>query len=301
MDRPSVSVIIPTNRGGPFLDEAVASVRAQTVPVAEVILVDDGSPAPGLGDVAARLGLRYLRQEPSGIAAARNLGVAHATGEWVAFLDDDDVWHPERIEEQLRALDARSDAVACGTGGWYMDGAGQRFGEDWWQHPASSQDLLAGRVPLPRITTLTIRRQAYLDVGGCDSDMEPAEDNDLVLRLVATGEVATVPRPLVGYRRHGGNLSSSRLRGRLAGDRVVRTRLAHARRRGDGELTALLRVNLRLLRRRAALENLRDLRAAVRERDWQASRAAAAWAIRRAPSESAAALWQLVRRRGTRR
>lgn len=296
-------MIIPTNRGGPFLHDAVASVRAQSVPVAEILLVDDGSPAPGLRDEAARLGLRYVRQKPAGIAAARNLGVAHATGEWVAFLDDDDVWHPERIEEQLRALDARPDAVACGAGGWYMDGAGQRFGEDWWQHPASRRDLLAGREPLPRITTLTIRRTAYLDVGGCDSDMEPAEDNDLVLRLVAAGEVATVPRPLVGYRRHGGNISSSRLQGRLAGDRVVRTRLRGARRAGDRGLSGLLRSNLRLLRRRSAGENLRDLRDAARAHSVDEARAALAWAVGRAPVATLAAIWDLVaaRARGSRR
>src|SRR5687767_14272248 len=119
--RPTISVIIPTNRGGPYLAEAVASLRAQTLAVSDILLVDDGSPAPGLEDVARELGLRYHRQEPSGIAAARNTGVRQVDSEWVAFLDDDDFWHPDRLRAQLSALAGEPDAIACFTGGEYID------------------------------------------------------------------------------------------------------------------------------------------------------------------------------------
>ena len=279
MNRPevapaSISVIIPTNRGGPYLTEAVESVRIQTVAVSEIILVDDGSPAPGLEDVARRLGLRYLRQAPSGIAAARNLGVLHAESEWIAFLDDDDVWSPDRISEQVSALESGPGAIACATGGWYMNSEGDRFGTDWWQQPASSRDLLAGLSPFPRITTLTIRRDVYQEVGGCDTTMEPAEDSDLIMRLLQRGEIAVVPRPLVGYRRHSSNVSTAGLRGRNASYRVISTNLNRARRRHDNALSLLLRSNLRAFRSGAATENLRDLMWALRSRQWTRSVAA---------------------------
>src|SRR5687767_910711 len=96
-----VSVVIPSNRGGPYLRDAVASVMQQTVSVHEIILVDDGSPEPGLAHVADELGIDYVRQRASGLSTARNHGAARASGEWIAFLDDDDVWYPEKIEAQL--------------------------------------------------------------------------------------------------------------------------------------------------------------------------------------------------------
>jgi glycosyltransferase involved in cell wall biosynthesis len=285
----SVSVIIPTNRGGAYLAEAVGSVRAQTVEVSEILLVDDGSPPPGLEEAAKALGLHYVRQAPSGIASARNTGVSHAESEWVAFLDDDDVWHPERIAEQMRALENQPDAVACASGGWYMNSDGVRFGNDWWQHPASSRDLLAGIRPFPRITTLTIRRDEYRAVGGCDSTMEPAEDSDLIMRLLQRGEIAVVSRPLVGYRRHDANVSSTGLRGRNAGYRVIAANMKRAGARHDRELSGLLRSNLRAFRRSAAPENLRDVVQELRTRRWGRAWELCMWGITRAPMESIAA------------
>jgi len=80
VDSRSVSVIIPTNRDGRYLRDTVASVRAQTAPVGEILLVDDGSPAPGLAQIAAELGVSYVRQDASGLYVARNTGVAAVRG-----------------------------------------------------------------------------------------------------------------------------------------------------------------------------------------------------------------------------
>ena len=125
VERRAVSVIIPTNRGGPYLAEAVASLRAQTAAPDEVILVDDGSPSPGLAAIARELGVDYVRKDAGGISSARNAGVARARGTWVAFLDDDDLWHPDRLRAQLSALDGDPDAIASFTGGEYIDAAGR--------------------------------------------------------------------------------------------------------------------------------------------------------------------------------
>ena len=75
----TVTVVIPTNRGGPYLADAVASLRAQTVPPDEVILVDDGSPAPGLASAARQLRVDYIRTGPAGISAALNAPVPQST------------------------------------------------------------------------------------------------------------------------------------------------------------------------------------------------------------------------------
>lgn len=294
----TVSVIIPTNRGGPYLEEAVASVRAQTVPVDEIVLVDDGSPEPGLADLADRLGLRYIHQVASGLSVARNTGAAAARGDWIAYLDDDDVWHPERIAAQLDALVAMPDAVAACTGGWYMDSEGARFGTDWRARPATSARMLAYDVPPPRITTLLIRRTAYDAAGGCRSEMEPAEDNDLILRLLQIGEIACVDRALVGYRRHGANITVRGLAGRDANRRVIRDQLRRARARGDERTALQLVKHRRVFRRYAAVDNLGEWLDAVGRREYGYALGIVRWGVHRAPLESIAAVLNRVRRRG---
>ena len=296
MGQQTVSVVIPTNRGGAFLAEAAASVAAQSSPAAEVILVDDGSPAPGLAAVARELGLAYLRQDAAGLSEARNTGALHAHGRWLAFLDDDDVWHGDRLRRQLEALEAAPEAIGCATGGWYMDAAGTRFGDDWPAPPASAEDLLRGRVPFPRITTLLIRRDVYLAVGGCDPGAEPAEDNDLILRLLLHGTFAVVDAPLVGYRRHGANVTARGLRGRAAGHRNIRRQRELAASRGDAQVAAQLSENLHAFGRFAARENLSDLSGALRRREWGYAARAAWWALRTVPGPTGEALRARLRR-----
>lgn len=293
MEGRSVSVVIPSNRGGPYLAEAVSSVRAQSPAVAEILLVDDGSPAPGLDAVARELGIRCIRQPASGIAAARNTGVRHAVGDWVAFLDDDDVWPPRRIARQLAAIDANPEAVACSGGGGYLDAEGRRFG-GWTQSAAPSDRLLAGETPLPRITTLLIRTSAYVEAGGCDSAMEPSEDNDLILRLLRLGEIATVADEVVGYRRHAGNVTRGRVRGRTAAHRAIRVNLSRAVSRGDERTARLLHANRRRFAANEATDNLRDLAEALRRRQWRTVFAAASWAAIWAPGATVAAVGRLV-------
>jgi glycosyltransferase involved in cell wall biosynthesis len=301
VDSRSISVIIPTNRDGRYLRETVASVRTQTAPVGEILLIDDGSPAPGLAGIAQELGVSYVRQDASGLSVARNTGVAAAQGDWIAFLDDDDVWHPERIRSQLDALAAAPDAIGAYTGGWYMDAEGRPFGAGWPAPAASARDMLAGEVTFPRITTLLIRRSAYLAAGGCRSEMEPAEDNELILRLLQRGEFAAVDRQLVGYRRHSANVTNRGLPGRKAAVRGLRGQVRRARRRGDRELAGLLRRNLRRFRHHAAAENLGELAAAAKTGRRRYALALAWWAIRSAPLDSADAAARRVFRRGWRR
>ena len=276
----TISVVIPTNRGGPYLDEAVGSIKDQAASVDEVLLVDDGSPEPGLAATAIRLGIRYRRQPASGLSAARNAGVEHTSGEWIAFLDDDDVWHPERIQEQRALIADHPEAVAVFTGGWYMDTTGAPFGGGWPGTRGARAEFLSGAVDLPRITTLLMRRDAYVAVGGCDSRMEPAEDNDLILRLLLRGDLVGVDKPLVGYRRHPSNLTAGRnLRGRQASKRVVTAALRRANAHSDESTARLLRTNLHALAQRAARENVGDFLDAVRARQWREAGRLAAWGM----------------------
>lgn len=107
-----ISVVIPVRNGAPFLEEALASVRGQSVTPSEVIVVDDGS-EDHTPEIARAAGVVYIRQDPAGQAIARNVGAARATGPLLAFLDADDVWPADKLALQLRGMaeEPEMDAV----------------------------------------------------------------------------------------------------------------------------------------------------------------------------------------------
>lgn len=291
----SVTVVIPTNRGGPYLSTALDSLRAQTSPPTEVILVDDGSPPPGLADVASRLGVAYIRKDAGGISSARNLGVERASGEWIAFLDDDDAWHSDRLEAQLAALATAPNAIASFTGGQHIDEEGRAFGEPWGAPEASPSDMLSGRVPTPRITTLLVRRDAYLAVGGCRSWLEPSEDNDLIARLLLHGELVGVDRTLVFYRRHASNVTRRSLAGLKAGRLSMREMIREANREGDDERRSVMRARYQSFSATAAEQSLGDLIAAVRDREFGYAAEVLLWTAATFPRASARAVAKRLR------
>lgn len=302
MVQPTVSVVIATNRGGPYLQETVESALRQTVPVTEVILVDDGSPPDaGLELFATECGLRYVRQQASGVSAARNRGAALATGTWIAFLDDDDVWHARRIESQLRALAADPGAIGSHTGGWHMDSEGRPFGSGWPAPPASSADMISYRAVPPRITTLLVDRAVFLETGGFALEFSVSEDNDLILRLLQRGRFAAVDRQLVGYRRHDGNVTRRGLLGHEASRVSIGRQLHAARDRGDEELVMLLRTRMKAHRRISSSENLGEMIGAFRRHDWTYGAQTAWWGVRRVPIQSLGALWARATRFARRR
>src|SRR5262245_20179101 len=118
----SVSVVIPCYNAGRFLKETLESILAQTRPALEVIVVDDGSTDDSAA-VAGAFGppVRVLRQSNQGESVARNRGLDEARGDWVAFLDADDVWAPDKLERQLAAVEG-SPGVACCHTGFYLFG-----------------------------------------------------------------------------------------------------------------------------------------------------------------------------------
>src|SRR5439155_16624014 len=114
MGKPLISCIIPVFNGEKYLAEALDSIRAQTYRPIEIIVVDDGS-TDGTRELVASYGdqVRYLWQPNSGPATDRNQGLSAASGEFVAFLDADDLWHPEKLERQMARFDARPDLDVC--------------------------------------------------------------------------------------------------------------------------------------------------------------------------------------------
>lgn len=216
---PSFSVIIPAYQAAAFIAEAVESVRAQTLPPHEVIVVDDGS-TDDLESALAPYGaeLIVLHKDNGGLASARNAGVRAASGEFVAFLDADNVYLPEFIEAVAELATARPDLDIVTTdafleldgrvyGRYYRGKA--RFIADNQRRGIIHQHFIFGNG--------AIRRETLLAIGGYDETVV-AEDTDLFVRMILGGSRAgLVDEPLCIYRIRPGSLSSRRTRMLAAG------------------------------------------------------------------------------------
>jgi glycosyltransferase involved in cell wall biosynthesis len=236
---PLVSVIIPVHNAVQYLPEAVDSVLSQTYKSLEVIVVDDGSTSE-VGDSLKRTDrrLKVLRRASNGgPSAARNDGwKLHADpgAEYVAFLDADDSWDPDKIGAQVAVLQADPTCVAIGSLMRYVSSAGRTLGvagHDLDRHELA--DVARGELQPFQLSSMLVRRSALSAIGGFDEPLGllGSEDLDFIARLAAVGSIAMVPTVLGAYRVHPASaMAQHRLRINRAA-RFVRRRLA-ARRRG---------------------------------------------------------------------
>jgi glycosyltransferase involved in cell wall biosynthesis len=209
-----ITVVIPTLGTSPYLREAVESALAEKP--TEVIVVANGGAEVELD------GVRILRRDEADRSAARNLGVEEARTPLVAFLDDDDLALPGRLERQRAALDEAWWAPLAFGRVRVVDGDG-RARDDWNRlldrrfarlaraGAASYEDVLAVQAPIYTSATM-VRRDAFLAVGGFDSAFDAYEDLDLYLRLARIGDLLPLDgEPVTTYRLHGANTPSRRL------------------------------------------------------------------------------------------
>ncbi|HWP47775.1 MAG TPA: glycosyltransferase family A protein [Candidatus Limnocylindrales bacterium] len=202
MTAPLVSVVVPIYNSARYLGEAIESVLAQTYRPIEIIVVDDGST-----DESARVAqwypVRYYRQPHSGPGAARNRGIMEAHGEFLAFLDADDVWMPEKLEVQVGYLIEHPDVQ-------YTTTRIEFFLEPGCPFPATllRQEILEGDWSVRLIQTLVARRQVFNHVGIFDPQMSTAEDVDWFARANDLGTpMAVIDRVLLLKRIHDRNTS----------------------------------------------------------------------------------------------
>jgi glycosyltransferase involved in cell wall biosynthesis len=203
----SVSVVIPTYNYGRFVASAVESALAQRwAGQMEVIVVDDGS----TDDTAERLApfgdrIRYIRQRNQGLPAARNTGIRNARYEWIALLDSDDVWHPDKTRVQLEAVDGNPAVGFVGTPDLPIADPATRLPRARDVRELGVRDFLVG-TPLGPSSTM-IRRRCFDKAGLFDETLRSVEDRDMWLRLAACVRGLQVKSPCWMYREHGGQMS----------------------------------------------------------------------------------------------
>lgn len=173
----SVSVIVIVKNGERFLAEALRSIQQQTLPPAEVLVVDGGSTDRTAAIAQSFAGVRYLRQPDSGIANAYNFGIAQTQGELLAFLSHDDLWTPDKLAVQVGYLRAHPECqyVVCHIHPFLEPGDAPP--------PGFRVDLLRQEPVAYIMETLIVRRAVFAQVGGFDPALRTAEDVDWFARV----------------------------------------------------------------------------------------------------------------------
>jgi len=203
---PAVSVVIPVRNGGAFVADACRSALDQQDVAVEVVVVENGSTDDTVEQVLALRDdrVRLFRQERPGVSAARNRGIAEASGRWVAFLDADDRWHRDKLRRQL-TLAAGTDAALVFSDCLVVS-AGTVYRQSLHQvnpPPDDGAVLLRSLVERPNfipLSTVVVDRLLVSGIGGFRADLDHSEDWELWLRLALEGAAwACVRAPLVDY------------------------------------------------------------------------------------------------------
>ena len=214
-----VSVFIPVHNGEKYLAQAIESVLGQTHRELELVVIDDGSTDGSLAIMEryarADRRVRVFTQENRGVTATANRGLEEARGDWVARLDADDLFLPEKIERQLAFVKRHPDLRIAGTRGWFMNDRGRSLGLVGTEGPFTREEFLRRRQsgePVFFIHSSTLmHREAMLAIGGYRTQFVQAEDVDLWLRAAERGYLLLkIPEPLVLYRIHRESLTMAR-------------------------------------------------------------------------------------------
>ena len=228
---PLISVIIPAYNAEQTISETVRSVLKQTLSDFEVIIIDDGSQDLTLeilsGITDSRI--KVFSHPNAGACVSRNRGFAQAQGEFIAFLDADDLWTPDKLEAQLAALQANPQAAVAYSWTNCIDEAGQflRRGNHLSLNGDIYAELLLSDV-LENGSTSLIRREALAAVGGFDESLAAAQDWDLYLRLAVNYQFVVVPSPQVLYRISTNSMSSQVLQLESASLQVIEKAFSQA-------------------------------------------------------------------------
>jgi glycosyltransferase involved in cell wall biosynthesis len=240
---PEISVVIPVYNCERFLAQAIESALAQTYPVKEVNVVDDGSADRSLA-IAQSFGprVKVYSQSQQGPSAARNLGAAHASGDWTAFLDADDYWMPDKLEKQIRALTDFPNALLVYSGRMevYEDGTAVAF-------EAQPPDWVVRRLPYANLIypSTVIIKTSLLKQTPWNTSFRSSEDWGYFYRFSRTHVIACVAEPTTYYRVHNLSLSNRDFRVILKEAEVVAAAIQRDF-HGTHKLILKARVNARL-------------------------------------------------------
>ena len=229
MDEPLISVVVPVYNGKRFLAQALQSIRDQTYRNVDVVVVDDGSTDGSADLIDSFASVRHFSQSNQGNAAARNRGIAEAAGEHIAFLDQDDLWTPNKLAAQMQFLRKNPAYLAVvGHQRYIAEPGGERPA---WIRPELWEQDHTGYVP----GSLLARRELFDVVGRFDARYRYGSDSDWFFRAQDTGvKIGVIPQTVLLRRIHEGNLSHDVRGSKSDMLRLVRASIGRHRQSGAG-------------------------------------------------------------------
>ena len=222
---PMITVVLPSYNSMRYIAETMETVLNQTYQDFEVLVVNDGSTdgTPNWVDQLSQREpkVRMVSQANQGLAGARCTGVINARGKYIAFIDDDDLWEPTKLEKQVNSLESNSQAGLCYTWTALADSNGKATGRviasnaegNVWQQMTEMNIVCCGSTPM-------IRRSCFDEVGLFDHQISPSDDWDMWWRIAAKYEFTVIKEPLIRYRQHPNN-SSKKCDHMLATSRIL--------------------------------------------------------------------------------
>ncbi|WP_299169898.1 glycosyltransferase [uncultured Arthrobacter sp.] len=222
-----ISVVMPVYNGRKFISEAVKSIRSQVLPAGyqlELVVVDDGSDDGSAAEaLRADESIVVIRADRVGNVKARNIAIARARGQFIAFCDADDVWEPGKLQAQMEAFDARSTEFAascCAVRQIDSKGASIRFKGLRWSESDIRRLLVNDFVmPVP-LSGWVVRREVMTQ--WFTEDLPVAADLELAVRIAGDHRIHYVAHPLLKYRLHGGSITAGRIDEQQAVRRYLR-------------------------------------------------------------------------------
>jgi len=213
--QPLVSVIIPAYKAGQYLEETVRSVLKQDYTNFELIIVDDGSPDNQAATIAPVVAsddrIQYIKQKNGGVSSARNHGYRLSQGQYLAFLDADDVWLPDNLSSKVAKFEEEEAFGLVHSDSAIMDEHSQKTGKiKQGKEGQLLEDLLLWKgtcVPTP--SSILVKRAVIEKVGGFDLELSNAADQEFFFRVAKHYKIGRVPRVTWQYRIHQNNMHSN--------------------------------------------------------------------------------------------
>ena len=212
MKKPYISIVLPLYNGATFIRETLKAVGSQTFQDAEIIVVDDGS-SDNSSQIAEEFcrnssseilrNLKIFKQENQGVAAARNIGIQKSNGKWIALLDQDDLWHPEKLEIQYEATHKFPEAKWHYSAfvRFYNDGREKIKNNGSVDSLETLERMLSGKLFVPPSTVLVLKK-VFEEVGGFDSEFIPSDEWDFFLKLAEKFKNSYSEKVLVRFPSH---------------------------------------------------------------------------------------------------
>lgn len=209
-DCPQVSIVIPMFNAQNWISQTLDSVASQSFSDWEIIVVDDGSTDSGVAKVqqfssTVTQTVRIMETENRGPSAARNLGIHEARGKYVALLDSDDLWHLEKLTDQVNLLESQTDAIGCICNYEIQSGFDgpiiRRHSFQWSKKKLDDWALMEDGSPCLD-STLLATREVLLEIGGFRTNMTNAEDLELAYQLNQLGPILNTGKTQMTYRFH---------------------------------------------------------------------------------------------------